>query len=130
DLARPAEVSEEDAKAFYDKSRETRFVVAEKRKLQQIVFPDDAQAAEAEAKIKGGASFDQIVEARHLTPADIDLGETAKAAMFDPAVAEAAFALPEGGVSEVVKGQFGWVIVRVVAITPASVKSFAEVEDA
>ena len=130
DLARPAEVSEEDAKAFYDKSRETRFVVAEKRKLQQIVFPDDAQAAEAEAKIKGGASFDQIVEARHLTPADIDLGETAKAAMFDPAVAEAAFALPEGGVSEVVKGEFGWVIVRVVAITPASVKSFAEVEDA
>ncbi len=130
DLAKPAEVTDEDAKALYDKVRETRFAVAEKRKLQQIVFPDEAQAAEAEAKIKGGARFDDIVEARHLTPADIDLGETTKAAMFDPAVAEAAFALPEGGVSEVVKGQFGSVIVRAVAIAPASVKSFAEVEDA
>jgi peptidyl-prolyl cis-trans isomerase D len=130
DLAKPAEVSEEDARAFYDKVGEARFIVAEKRKLQQVVFSDEAQAAAAEAKIKGGASFDQIVEARHLTPADIDLGETAKAAMFDPAVAAAAFALPEGGVSEVVKGQFGWVIVRVVAVTPASVTSFAEVEDA
>ena len=129
DLAKPAEVSEEDAQAFYDKAREARFVVAEKRKLQQIVFPDEAQAAEADAKIKGGARFDDIVAARHLTPADIDLGETTKAAAFDPAIAEAAFALPEGGVSDVVKGRFGPAIVRVVAIVPGSAKSFAEVED-
>jgi peptidyl-prolyl cis-trans isomerase D len=129
-LAKPADVSEEDAQAFYDKAREARFIVAEKRKLQAIVFPDEAQAAEAEAKIKGGARFDDIVEARHLTPADIDLGETTKAAMFDPAVGEAAFALPEGGVSDVVKGRFGPAIVRVVAIVPGSAKSFGEVEDA
>jgi peptidyl-prolyl cis-trans isomerase D len=129
-LAKPAEVSEEDAKAYYDKVRDARFVIAEKRKLEQIVFLYEGQAAEAEAKIRAGARFDDIVEARHLTPADIDLGETTKAAMFDPAVAEAAFALPEGGVSEVVKGRFGSTIVRVVAVTPANVKSFAEVEDA
>jgi peptidyl-prolyl cis-trans isomerase D len=50
--------------------------------------------------------------------------------MFDPAVGEAAFALPEGGVSDVVKGRFGPAIVRVVAIVPGSAKSFGEVEDA
>ena len=129
-LAKPAEVSDDDAKALYDKLRDSRFIVPEKRKLQQIVFANEAEADEAEAKIKAGAAFDDIVKARNLKPADIDLGETTKAGMFDHAIADAAFALPEGGVSDVVKGQFGPAIVRVVAIAPASVKSFAEVEDA
>ena len=130
DIAKPAEVSDEDAKALYDKVRDARFAIPEKRKLQQIVFANDAEAAEAEAKIKAGAGFDEIVKARKLAPADVDLGETTKAGLFDPAIAEAAFALPEGGVSDVVKGRFGPVIVRVVAIAPANVKTFAEVEEA
>ena len=128
-LAKPAEVSEEDAKALYDKTRDTRFTVPEKRKLQQILFPNDAEADAAQAKLKAGAAFDDIVKARNLSPADVDLGETTKAALFDPAIAEAAFALPENGVSDIVKGKFGPVIVRVVGVTPASVKSFADVED-
>jgi peptidyl-prolyl cis-trans isomerase D len=128
-LAKPSEVAEEDAKALYDKVRDARFTVPEKRKLEQIVFPSEADADAAEAKIKAGASFDDIVKARSLKPADIELGETTKAAMFDPAVADAAFALPEGGVSDVVKGAFGSVIVHVVGVTPGSVKGFAEVED-
>ena len=49
--------------------------------------------------------------------------------MFDHAIADAAFALPQDGVSEVVKGQFGPAIVRVVSITPGSVKTFDEVKD-
>ncbi len=130
DLAKPADVSDEDARALYDKLRDSRFIVPEKRKLQQIVFANEAEAAEAESKIKAGAAFDEIVQARALKPADIDLGETTKAGMFDRAIAEAAFALPEGGVSDVVKGQFGPAIVRVVAVAPASVRGFADVEDA
>ena len=128
-LAKPADVSDEDAKALYDKTRDARFTVPEKRKLQQILFANDAEADAAEAKIKAGASLDDIAKARNLAPADIELGETTKTAMFDHAIADAAFALPEGGVSEVVKGQFGPVIVHVVSIAPASVKAFAEVED-
>jgi peptidyl-prolyl cis-trans isomerase D len=129
-LAKPAEVSDEDAKALYDKLRDTRFTDVEKRKLQQILFPNDADADAAAAKIKAGASFDDIVKARGLSAADVDQDETTKAAMFDQKIAEAAFALPEGGVSDVVKGQFGPVIVRVVAVKPSSVKPFADVEDA
>ena len=61
-LAKPGEVADEDAKAVYDKAKDTRFTTPEKRKLQQIVFPNDAEADEAEAKIKAGASFDDIAE--------------------------------------------------------------------
>ena len=49
--------------------------------------------------------------------------------MFDNAIADAAFALPRDGVSDVVKGQFGPLIVRVVGVTPGSVKTYDEVED-
>jgi peptidyl-prolyl cis-trans isomerase D len=128
-LANAADVSDEDAKADYDKVRDARFGSPEKRKLQQIVFPDQASADDAEAKIRAGASFDDIVKARNLSASDVDLGETTQAAMFDHAIADAAFALPQGGVSEVVKGQFGPAIVRVVSVAAGSVKTFDEVKD-
>ena len=76
-LANPADVSDEDAKADYDKVRDARFATPEKRKLQQIVFPDQASADDAEAKIKAGTSFDDIVKERNLKPSDVDLGESA-----------------------------------------------------
>jgi peptidyl-prolyl cis-trans isomerase D len=128
-LANPADVSDDDAKADYDKVRDARFATPEKRKLRQIVFPDQASADDAEAKIKAGASFDDIVKARNLKASDVDLGETTKAAMFDQTIADAAFALPQDSVSEVVKGQFGPAIVRVVGVTPGSAKTFDEVKD-
>ena len=118
-LAKPAEVSDEDAKAAYEKEKDTRFGSPEKRKLQQIVFPNEAEAAEAEAKIKAGASFDDIAKARNLTATDIDLGDVTKADIFDHAIGDAAFALPGPGVTDVIKGQFGYLIVRVLAVTPA-----------
>ena len=126
-LAKPESVSDADARAFYEKEKDTRFGTPEKRKLQQIVFPDDAAANEAEAKIKAGASFDDLVKARNLSEADVDLGETSKSAMFDKAVADAAFALPAGGVSEIVKSQFGPVIVRVQSVTPGDLKPYSAV---
>ena len=49
--------------------------------------------------------------------------------MLDKAEADAVFALPQGGVSGVLKSQFGPVIVRVKSITPSTIKPFAEVED-
>ncbi len=88
-----------------------------------------AEAEAAEAKIKAGASFDDIVQARNLKPEDIALGDTAKDAIIDPAEADAVFALPAGGVSGVLSSQFGPVIVRVKSVTPSTVKPFAEVAD-
>jgi peptidyl-prolyl cis-trans isomerase D len=123
-LAKPEEVSDEDARALYEKVKDTTFGAPEKRKLQQIVFKTDAEADEALAKIKAGASFDDIAKARNLTDKDIDLGEVTRASVFDKAVADAGFALAVGAVSDVVKGQFGPALVRVTEITPANLKPF------
>ncbi len=49
--------------------------------------------------------------------------------MLDKDEANAVFALPQGGVSGVLKSQFGPVIIRVKGITPSTVKPYAEVAD-
>ena len=69
--------------------------------------------------------------ARKLSAADLDLGELAKSEIgeVDPAIADAAFTLKEGQPSEVVKGKFGFLIVRVTKIIAGSVKPFDEVKD-
>jgi peptidyl-prolyl cis-trans isomerase D len=130
-IANPADVSDADAEAAYAKiaGKDAKFGSPEKRDLQQILFPNEADADAAEAKIKAGAGFDDIVKERGLKTEDTELGETTKDAMLDSAEGDAVFTLPQGGVSSVLKSQFGPVIVRVKSITPSSIKPFAEVAD-
>jgi peptidyl-prolyl cis-trans isomerase D len=130
-IANPAEVSDADAEAAYAKlaGKDPRYGAPEKRDLEQILFPNEADASAAEAKLKAGSSFDDLVKERGLKPEDADLGETTKAAMLDQAEADAVFALPQGGVSGVLKSQFGPVIVHVKSITPSTVKPFADVAE-
>ncbi len=128
-LANPDEVTDADAQAAYDQvaGKDPRYGSPEKRDLQQILFPNGADAEAAEARIKGGASFEDIVKERNLEPEETDIGEMTKDAIIDKGEADAVFALPQGGVSDVLKSQFGPVIVRVRSITPSTVKPIAEV---
>ncbi|MBN9009625.1 MAG: peptidyl-prolyl cis-trans isomerase, partial [Rhizobiales bacterium] len=71
---------------------------------------------------------DDLLAERNLKPADVDLGVITKDKLIDPAVAEATFGLAAPGVSPVIAGRFGPVMVRVSQITPAVTKSFDEVK--
>jgi peptidyl-prolyl cis-trans isomerase D len=126
-IAKPDEVSDADARALYERVKDQRYGTPEKRVVQQIVFSNEADADAAEAKIKAGTTFDDLAKASDLAGKFVDLGETTRAGIFDKATADAAFALPEGGVSDVVKGQFGPVIVHVAKISPSSLKPFEDV---
>ena len=125
--AKPADVSDADAQKVYDASKETRFGTPEKRDIQQIVFPNEAEAQAAAEKIKSGASFDSVAAERKLTAKDIDLGSLTRAQVQDPAIAEAAFTLKTGEVSAPIKSKFGVALVRVAKTTPAVVRPFADV---
>ena len=130
-IANPAEVSDADAEAAYQKiaGKDPRFGAPEKRDLQQILFPNEGDAAAAEAKLKAGSSFDDLIKERGMKVEDTELGETTKDAMLDKDEAEAVFALPQGGVSGVIKTRFGPAIVRVKSIVPSTVKPFKEVAE-
>jgi peptidyl-prolyl cis-trans isomerase D len=126
ELAKTVEVSDEDAKRSYD-IRLNRYTVPERRQVQQIAFPNTTEAEAAAKQITDGTTFDMIVMERKLTDKDIDLGTVTKAELIDPAIADAAFSLPEGGVSGAITGRFTNAIVRVIKIEPGSTKPYEAV---
>lgn len=127
DLAKPDEVSDEDAKKAYDE-QVARFTTPELRKVEQIVFKDKADADAAAAALAGGKTFDDLIAERNLKPEDVDLGLINKEKLIDAAVADAAFGMAQPGVSGIIAGRFGPVMVRVTEIKPKVVKSFDEVK--
>lgn len=127
-LAKPENVSREAALARYEADKESRYGTPETRHLQQIVFKDAGEAAAAHERLNAGETFEAVAAGRGVAEADYDLGLVTREEVFDPAVAQAAFALDAPGVTAPVQGRFGSVIARVVSITPPSVQSFGEVE--
>ena len=126
DLAPWMQISDADIKAAYEKDR-SRYIIPERRQVEQMVFPNPADADAAETKLKEGTTFAALAAERGLKPSDTELGTVKKSDIIDPAVADAAFALKDGEVSAPVKGRFGTAIVTVTKIEPEVDKPFAEV---
>jgi peptidyl-prolyl cis-trans isomerase D len=129
DIADPAAISDEQVAEFYETHRGS-FSQAEQRTISQIVFPNEEAAQAAAGRISSGkAAFDEIAGELGRSPDDLTLGTFAREDVPDPAIAEAAFALEEGGVSDVVAGSFGSLIVRVDEIEAETVRPVEEVSD-
>jgi len=124
-LAKPADVSDADAKTFFEQHKGD-FGKPEKREVRQMVFAKPEEAAAAREKIAKGASFDDIVKERGLKPTDTDLGLLTKAQIINPAVADAAFALKSGEVSQPVQGTFGTALLTIGKIEPGEEKKFED----
>lgn len=129
-IAKTAPISQADVKTYYDQVKAARFTEPEKRHVEQIVLPNQAAADAASKQITGGASFAALVKQRKLSEKDIDLGTVTQDDMVDKAIAAAAFSLPQGQVSQPVKGKFGWALLRVEKIIPGSVTPFEKVAPA
>lgn len=126
ELAKPADVTDADAKAYYEQHKD-QYGTPEKRELQQMVFPNADDAAAARDRITKGTSFADLAKERNLKPSDTDLGMVAKSDIIDPTVAQAAFALKPGEVSAPIKGEFGTVLLMVGKTDPGTQKSFEDV---
>lgn len=125
-VADPSAVSDEDVSREYDRTKD-QYGAPEQRRIQQLFYATEEEAAAAAAKLKSGTSFDQLITDAGSKPEDVDLGLLARDKVLDPAVADAAFGLALNAPSEPVKSSFGTVILRVTEIQPAHTKTLAEV---
>src|SRR6476646_572692 len=126
ELAKPDAVPDADAKAYYEQHK-AQYGKPEKREIRQMLFPTAEDAAAARDTIAKGASFDDLVKDRELKPEDTVIGMVAKTDLIDPAVAEAAFSLKPGEVSQPVAGRFGTVLLTVGKVEAGEQKSYEEV---
>ncbi|HEX3431887.1 MAG TPA: SurA N-terminal domain-containing protein [Rhizomicrobium sp.] len=128
DVMNKISVTDEQLQQQYE-LRKDQYQIPEKRDVEQIVFPDQASATAARAKIDSGTSFTNIAAQRGLKPSDISLGTVVQADLGKDR-GPPTFALPANGVTQPIKSSFGWVLVHVTKIAPGSNKTFAEVKDA
>jgi peptidyl-prolyl cis-trans isomerase D len=119
-------VSDDDARKVFDQ-RKDKMGTPEKRQVLQIVFPNEEEAKAARDRITSGTSFEDIAKERKLNSSDYDLGLVTKSEILDPAVANTAFSMPSGEVSQPVKGEFGVALVKVNVIQPAIEPDYASV---
>ncbi|MET4492546.1 MULTISPECIES: peptidylprolyl isomerase [Bradyrhizobium] len=123
EIGKWSEVSDEDARKVFDQ-RKDRLGTPEKRQIHQIVFPNAAEAQAARERLAGGMSFEDLGKERGLSSSDVDLGLVTKSSL-DPAVGDAAFALPAGEISQPIQGRLGTSIVKVDKIEPGNEANYA-----
>lgn len=142
-LAKNAEVSEAEITAFYEQNAESYFVQDENVHARHILVLADQQASDEQvaaarkkiedvmARVKKGEDFASLAKKFSEGPSAPnggDLGTFGRGSMVKP-FEEAAFALKAGQVSDIVRTQFGFHIIKVEGKTPRRVKSLAEVHD-
>ncbi|MGB8623314.1 MAG: peptidyl-prolyl cis-trans isomerase [Paracoccaceae bacterium] len=121
------QVDEKTLKDLYQQ-RIDEFVQPERRLVERLVYPSEAEAQAAKRKLDSGeATFEDLVAARGLELSDIDLGDVTKADL-GPA-GDAVFALTEPGVAGPVQTDLGPALIRMNAILDAQKTTFAEARD-
>jgi peptidyl-prolyl cis-trans isomerase D len=126
EIAKWSDVSDDDAKKVFEQ-RKAAMGTPEKRQVLQMVFKTEEEAKAARDRITSGTSFEDVAKERKLNPSDYDLGLVTKSEVLDPTIANAAFSMPSGEVSQPIKGEFGIALVKVNTIQPAIEPDYSSV---
>ncbi len=137
-------VSDADIKTYYEQNVE-RYKVSEQRRASHILISaakDSAAAEKAAAKAKAEkllqqlrknpADFAKLAKENSQDPGSAERGgdlDFFGKGMMVPQFEDIAFKLKEGEISNIVESDFGFHIIRLTAIKPATSRALAEVKD-
>lgn len=128
DIADTVKLSEDDIRAGYDKYRADYFT-PERRTLQQVTFSSKEDAERARNRVLAGEDLLAIAKERGFTEQDATWNDRTAADIPDPIVANAAFSLSEGEISQPVEGQLAVMLIKAVKVTPEHQQTLEEVRD-
>lgn len=120
--------SDDDLREEYEMSLND-FSIEEERAIDQLVLNDETVIDAVAELIKAKSTFIDIVAAANQNLDNTDLGTITRDDMISAKLAERAFAMAEGEVSEIIEGPLGAVVLRVRNIKPGVVPPFEEVAD-
>jgi len=125
-----SQVSDADLQKFYDQNKE-KFKTGDQIKASHILVKTEKEAKDILAQIKGGGNFEELAK-KHSVDSSAskggDLGWFGKGSMV-PVFEKAAMALKEGQVSDVVKSDFGFHIIKLTGKRAAGVRPLEEVKE-
>jgi peptidyl-prolyl cis-trans isomerase C len=125
-----SKVSDEDMKAFYEQNKD-KFKSGEQIKASHILVKTEKEAKDIAAQLKAGGNFEELAKKNSVDSSSAkggDLGWFGKGSMV-PAFEKAALALKEGQISDVVKSDFGFHIIKLTGKRPAGIRPFEEVKE-
>lgn len=125
-----SQLSDADLQKFYDQNKD-KFKAPEQLKASHILVKSEAEAKDILAKIKAGGNFEELAKKNSSDSSAAkggDLGWFGKGAMVPP-FEKAVSALKEGQVSEVVKTDFGFHIIKLTGKRDAGIRPLEEVKD-
>ncbi len=125
-IAKDQPVDEATLKKLYD-DRISEFVIPERRIVERLVFPDQASADAAKARLDAGTTFEDLVTERGLTLDQIDQGDVSKEDLGD--AGDAVFATGEGEVAGPVASNLGPALYRVNSVLAAEETSFEDARE-
>ena len=127
DLAKDMPVDEQKLKELYQ-AKLADYMIPEKRLVERLVYPTDAEAAAAKAKLDAGATFETLVADRKLTLEDIDMGDVSKSELG--AAGDAVFALAGPGIVGPLQSSLGPALFRMNAVLAAQETTFDQAREA
>jgi peptidyl-prolyl cis-trans isomerase D len=126
DIATTLGVTEDEIAAGYERLK-GEFFTPETRTILQMSFPSVDKAKVAKARIDKGEDFMKVAMETGAKESDITFTGRTKADFLDTKIADAAFALAEGAVSEPVQGDLTTALLKVASIKPEHQKTLEEV---
>ena len=136
-LADTITVSDEEAETYYQQNKQN-YGTAEKRKVSHIMLEIEGDSAEKKAhelltQLKNGADFATLAKEHSDDTFSAEEGgqlDWFDKGVMDPAFEEAAYKLAAtGDLTDVVKSEFGYHIIKLDEINAADIKPFTTVKD-
>ena len=139
DLAAEVEIPPGTLEAYYE-TRKAGFTTEEQRRVSHILVTGEeggeegarARAEALRARILGGEAFEAVAREASQDPGSAesggDLGYGGRG-IWTASFEEAAFSLPLGEVSEPIRSEFGFHLIRVADVRESRTRTFEEVRD-
>ncbi len=128
DVAASIKIPDDKLKAEYQ-ARGDEFQTPEQRALRQMLLPTETAAKTTKAALDGGKDFLAVAKAQaNADASSVDLGWVKRGDLPDQ-LADVAFGLAKGGSSAPVQTSFGWHILMVTDIKPATTQAFETVKE-
>lgn len=134
DILKNVTITDDEVKSFYDKNKDTVFTQGAGANVAHILVADEQTAKNLKAKLDGGADFAELAKANSIDPGSKNNGGSLGFVQYDTKELVTEFVngfknLKEGQVSEPVKSEYGYHLIKVTGIKSGEVVSFDKVKE-